>query len=99
MQRRQPLIGFRVEVIVETDEIGFHAYCPGLKGLHTHGDTEQEALQNAKDAAIAYLHSSIKHHDPIPVGILIREDICSIPHISKEQATYHTEDLKVACSI
>ncbi len=33
MQGSKPVIGFRVEVIVEPDEVGFHAYCPALKGF------------------------------------------------------------------
>ena len=68
MQGEKQIIGFKIEVIVEPDEDGFHAYCPALKGLHTCGDTEKEALNNAKDAAIAYLESSIKHGDYIPAG-------------------------------
>ena len=65
------VIGFRLEVVVEPDEIAFHAYCPALKGLHTCGDTEEEAIQNTKDAATVYLQSLIKHGDSIPVGIEI----------------------------
>jgi len=66
MHGNKPIIGFRIEIIVEPDDIGFYAYCPALKGLHTYGDTEEEALQNARDAAISYLESSIKHGDTIP---------------------------------
>ena len=71
----QPSVS-RLEVVVEPNEIAFHAYCPALKGLHTCGDTENEAIQNAKDAATAYLQSLIKHGDPIPVGIEIEEEAC-----------------------
>jgi len=60
---------FTIDVIIEPDGDEFHAYCPGLKGLHTCGSTEEEALQNAKDAAVAYLVSLMKHGDPIPIGI------------------------------
>ena len=93
------IIGFRIQVIVEPDEIGFHAYCPALKGLHTYGDTKRKALQNAKDAATAYLESSMKHDDPIPVGILMHEHIGHLPRVPAGRVTYHTEDLKVACAI
>ncbi len=92
------IIGFRIEVVVETDEIGFHAYCPALKGLHTCGNTKQEALNNAKDAAIAYLTSSIKHGDPIPVGIIMHKRVRK-PALATKGITHHTEDLKVACAI
>lgn len=59
-----------IEIDIEPDGDSFHAYCPALKGLHTCGKTEEEALNNASDAAIAYLYSLIKHGDPIPVGII-----------------------------
>ena len=62
--------GFLIEIIAEPDDDVFHAYCPALKGLHTCGDTEEEAFDNAKDAAVAYLLSLIKHGDPIPIGII-----------------------------
>ena len=99
MHAGKSVIGFRVEVIVEPDEIGFHAYCPALKGLHTCGDTEEEAVQNAKDAAIAYLESLIKHGDPIPVGVIMREEAEKTPHPPTKDAVCHTEDLRVACVI
>jgi predicted RNase H-like HicB family nuclease len=57
-----------VRIVVERDEDSFYAYCPELKGLHVGGDTEQEAVENARNAASAYLMSLIKHNDPLPVG-------------------------------
>ena len=95
----KPIIGFKVEIFVEPDDKGFHAYCPALKGLHTCGDTKEEALRNARDAAIAYLQSSIKHGDSIPVGILKREEAEGTHHIHVSPANHHTEDLKVTCAI
>lgn len=59
---------FRVQVIIEPDADGFHAYCPTLKGLHVGGDTREEALKNAKDAVIVYLRAFIKHNHSIPIG-------------------------------
>ena len=60
---------FELAIVVEPDGDEFHAYCPALKGLHVSGETPEEALQNAKDAAIAYLDSLIRHGDPIPIGV------------------------------
>jgi len=59
---------FQLVIVVEPDGDEFHAYVPDLKGLHTCGSTEEEALQNAKEAAIAYIQSLIKHGEPIPIG-------------------------------
>lgn len=61
---------FQLLFVVEPDEGGYHAFCPALKGLHTSGSTEQEALENAKNAAVAYILSLIKHGDPIPLGMM-----------------------------
>ena len=97
MFRHKRIIGFRVEVVVESDDASFHAYCPALKGLHTCGDTEEEALQNVRDAATAYLQSLIKHGDPIPVGIAIQEQTDQAS--STEEHSHYTEDLEVACAI
>lgn len=50
-----------IDIIIERDEAGFHVYSPNLKGYHTSGDTEEEAVKNMKDALSAYLSSLIKH--------------------------------------
>lgn len=84
-----------LQVIIEPDEVGFHAYCPALKGLHTSGDTEEEALANARDVAIAYLDSIIKHGDPIPVGVILSEVERSLCPPQKG-VTQHIEELAVA---
>ena len=89
------MIEFRIQVIVEPDGEGFHAYCPALKGLHTCGDTEAEALQNAKDAAMAYLKSSLKHGDAIPLGIIEQRNVEYTPLVTEQHLSYHTEDLKI----
>ena len=54
-------------VIIERDEGSFHAYCPGLKGLHVDGKTEKDALDNAIEAAKVYIESVVRYGDPLPV--------------------------------
>ena len=99
MTGNKPIIGFKVDIIIEPDDGGFHAYCPALKGLHTAGDTKEEALHNARDAAIAYLESLIKHNDPIPVGIIKINEPEETPPSEMRLISHYTEDLKVACAI
>lgn len=67
-------LSFTIIVVIESDDGRFHAFCPSLKGLHVEGTTEEEACQNAIDAAIAYLKSLIKHGDPIPLGVMVKEE-------------------------
>jgi predicted RNase H-like HicB family nuclease len=58
---------FRVTFVIEKDEGEYHAFCPGLKGLHTSGRTRVEALENAKCAVEAYIESLLNHNEPIPL--------------------------------
>ena len=45
-------------VVLEPDETGgFVVYCPTLKGCVPQGETEEEALENIRDAIVTYLHS------------------------------------------
>ena len=54
-------------VILEREEDGScHAFVPALKGCHSQGDTEEEALTNAKEAISGYLESLTANGDPIP---------------------------------
>ncbi len=94
MTNKKSSIEFKIEFIIKPDEGSFHAYCPALKGLHVGGDTRGEALQNARDAATAYLESLIKHGDPIPLRVVRRESKKMSSDVSR-----HTEELKVACAI
>lgn len=87
-------VRFTVDIIVEPDDDGYHAFCPALKGLHVSGQTEKEAMKNAADGAILYLESLIKHGDPIPVGV-------TAEHVSDGERAHegthsHTQDLALS---
>ena len=64
----------RYTVMLEReDDGGFHAFVPALRGCHTQGDTEKEALENVEEAISAYLESLKAHGQPIPTeDLLIR---------------------------
>ena len=47
----------KLSIIIEEDENGFFAYCPELKGCHSQGDTNDEALANIKEAVDLYLET------------------------------------------
>jgi len=54
-------------VILEKEPTGgFHAYCPALRGCHSEGETEEEAMQNIQEAIEVYLESLAAHREPIP---------------------------------
>jgi predicted RNase H-like HicB family nuclease len=64
----------QVEICIEKDDDGYYAFCPSLKGVHTCGNTEKEALENAKNAIAAYIVSLIKHKEPLPFCQIVREE-------------------------
>jgi predicted RNase H-like HicB family nuclease len=45
----------RYKVVLERTEEGLSVHCPGLPGCWSQGSTEQEALENIKDAIQEYL--------------------------------------------
>ena len=64
-------------VILEKEVVGgYHVYCPALKGCHSEGESESEALQNIREAIELYLESLIAHNEPIPQDDIL---IHSIP--------------------
>ena len=46
---------FRIVVEYDPEAKGYAAYCPELPGCCSAGDTEEEALENAKEALALYL--------------------------------------------
>ncbi len=44
------------KVVLQHSEEGYSVSCPGLPGCWSQGDTEEEALDNIKDAIQEYLH-------------------------------------------
>jgi predicted RNase H-like HicB family nuclease len=82
--KTQSKLRLRLEftVVIERDGDSFHAFCPGLKGLHVDGKDEHEALKNATEAADCYVASLVRHGDPLPIGphfTAEREDLPPIP--------------------
>jgi len=45
----------RYKVSLKKNEEGYTVSCPGLPGCWSQGDTEEEALENIKDAIESYL--------------------------------------------
>ncbi len=45
----------RYKVVLQESEEGFSVSCPGLPGCWSQGDSEQEAIENIKDAIREYL--------------------------------------------
>ncbi len=50
---------FRVIVEYDPQTKSYAAYCPELPGCYSAGDTEEEALKNAKEAIALFLEPAV----------------------------------------
>lgn len=42
-------------IVIHKSTYGYDVHVPAVPGCHSQGDTEKEALENIKDAIVAYL--------------------------------------------
>ena len=57
-----------VTVVIETDGELFHAFCPGLPGIHSNAPTAEEARDRTIPAIERYLDFLDEQGSPNPVG-------------------------------
>jgi predicted RNase H-like HicB family nuclease len=63
-----------IEFVFEPqDEGGYHVYAPDLPGLHTQGDTLDEATDNARDALDLYVEGLREDGRTLDTGIIRRK--------------------------
>ena len=55
-------------VVIEKDEDGYFAFCPGLQGCHTQGDTYEEALNNIQEAVQLHVEARLDHGEDVPAN-------------------------------
>jgi predicted RNase H-like HicB family nuclease len=48
---------FKVILRPDPEDDGFNVSCPALPGCHSQGDTEEEAIENIKDAITGCLEA------------------------------------------
>lgn len=61
---------FQIHIVPDQFEDGrkaFHASCPALKGCHTWGETQEEALDRIREAIELYVDDLRASGEPIPV--------------------------------
>jgi len=51
---------------------GYHAYTPELPGLHTQGDSLEDATANAEEALALYVEGLREEGRPLQMGIVRR---------------------------
>lgn len=63
-----------IEFVFEPqDEGGYHVYAPELPGLHTQGDTIEEATDNARQALALYVEGLREEGRSLEMGIVRRK--------------------------
>ena len=63
------LMRYRVK-LEKTDE-GYAVWCPGLPGCWSQGATEEEALENIKDAIRLHVEDRLANNEPIPTSEVV----------------------------
>jgi predicted RNase H-like HicB family nuclease len=61
----------RVSVVVEKDADGYFAFCPGLQGCYTQGDTYEEVMENIKDAIRLVLEDMKASGEELPAAATV----------------------------
>lgn len=62
-----------IEFVFEPDRAGgYHAYAPELPGLHTEGETLDEATANAEEALVLYVEGLREEGRSLEMGIVRR---------------------------
>jgi predicted RNase H-like HicB family nuclease len=63
-----------IEFVFEPqEEGGYHVYAPDLPGLHTQGDSLEEATDNAREALNLYVDGLREEGRPLETGIVRRK--------------------------
>jgi predicted RNase H-like HicB family nuclease len=60
-------------VFAPQEEGGYHVYAPDLPGLHTQGDTLEEATVNAQEALDLYVEGLREDGRPLDTGVIRRK--------------------------
>jgi len=63
-----------IEFVFEPqDEGGYHVYAPDLPGLHTQGETVDEATENASEALALYVEGLREDGRSLETGVVRRK--------------------------
>jgi predicted RNase H-like HicB family nuclease len=60
-------------IFAPQDEGGYHVYAPDLPGLHTQGDTLEEAIANAEEALELYIDGLREDGRSLDTGVIRRK--------------------------
>jgi hypothetical protein len=75
MKTNRPVIGFRLDIVVEPVDVGYRAYCPAFEELCWFADTELEARRVAKRSLVTFLRFLVTNHYGIPQEVIVTETL------------------------
>ena len=75
MKANRPVMGFRLDIVVEPVDAGYRAYCPAFKELCWFADTEVEARRLAKTELVTFLRFLVKNRYGIPTEVIVTEPL------------------------
>jgi predicted RNase H-like HicB family nuclease len=67
MEQVSRMADYHFTVVIEPDEVGYHAYVPALPGCHTFADTIDEARKNILEAIELHIQCMMEDGESIPV--------------------------------
>ena len=88
---------YDIKIVVEPDDNGYYAHCPGLPGIFACGKTEEEALINAKDGAISILRTKLSLGENVQENENLK--IASIPKENKKKSKYYETQIHFPITI
>ncbi|WP_072044984.1 type II toxin-antitoxin system HicB family antitoxin [Aliterella atlantica] len=50
-------MSYKLSIVIEKNEDGYYAYCPGLEGCQTQGDSVEEVTANIQEPVELYLET------------------------------------------
>ncbi len=62
---------FLFPVVIEKDQDGYFAFCPGLQGCYTQGDSYEEVLSNIRDAMRLHIEDRLAAGEPVPENQIV----------------------------
>lgn len=68
-------IKFSINIYVEREPGGWHAFCPQLEGVHIDAKTQREAVALAAKAVVLQLQTMLKYGDSIPLNKFMQAEI------------------------
>ncbi len=54
-------------IVIESDDVGYHAFVPSLPGCHSHGASLDEARDNIAEAVELHVEAMIEDGVEIPI--------------------------------